>query len=929
MGTETIDVGIHLGATNSRIAFAQAEKVTVIRNDDGAECTPTAVWLNGQERLIVGAPALIRLGDDADNVVTNFLRQIGTVEPLRFARSARVADPIDLVSVVIRSLCGDARRKLGRVVENAVIIAPADFGSSQRDALVTAAHRAGLRHSLLLQEPVAAALAYGGPAEGAHWLVYDFGGASFDAAVVTLQGGVVTVVAHVHDARLGGDLLDWEIVRKVFAPAVAREARLTAFRSDNPRWRTAFAKLRAVAEEARWRLASESAAEVRIDFLCRDDDGAPVRFQYTFRRDELESLLAPIARRSLKACEEMLKSRELKFGGLDRLVLAGGPARDRYFAEFLAGAGGGVRARVVADIDPLTVVVRGAAMYAGHASVVTAAPPVFVEGREVEPAPLPVRPPAPAPVQPETEEPAHEEFEEPEREPEPKEPEVEEPTDIEEPTHLGEPTELEEQIEPPESEAEGFAAVFGEAEGFPALAGEAEEPPGLRPNEFEEASESQEPQPQEPGLEPEPEPQPEPVDEKSALEQEVLTGAMTLARAGRYDEAKLQLRRLGAVEELSAAAVDLLIRICTAQGQLDWAELVWRFAERHGQVVGENYDVQDYALEKTPVSDIESPSADGEPPADDQPSVPSEQALAPAAEDAEPESAGDEGAREQEVLASARSLALSGRYTDAKRQLRRLGPGEDLSPAAVGLLVGIYTAEGRLDRAELVWRLGKRHGKVEGESYDARDYGLDEAPPADSEPAPALNGQTPSPAAVGEEPEPATNAAGSFLDERLTPGSSSFLHEDANRADESPRQARTFAPLADTADHPSRPVEVSDDRRWPPSLVSAIIAGVILLAIAAVLMVRGCDSYASPVPRPASASEAVIPWSAQSPKASGWLSAVRADAVVMALRGDAAAPSAMRSAACADPSRLPVTSSAAARRARDRTVPLGINVRGA
>jgi hypothetical protein len=534
VGTETIDVGIHPGATNSRIAVAQAGRVTVIRNDDDAECTPTTVWLDGQESLIVGSPALIRLGDDADNVVTNFLRQIGTVEPLRFARSARVADPIDLVSVVIRSLCGDAHRKLGRVVENAVITTPADFGSAQRDALVTAAQRAGLRNSLLLQEPVAAALAYGGPAEGAHWLVYDFGGESFDAAVVTLQGGVVTVVAHVHDPHLGGDLLDWEIVRKVLAPAVAREAGLTAFRADNPRWRTAFAKLRATAEEARWRLGSESATDVGIGFLCGDDDGAPVRFHYTLRRDELESLLAPIARRSLKACREMLKSRALKFDGLDRLVLAGGPARDPYFAEFLAVAGRVVRARVVADIDPLTVVVRGAAMYAGHTSMVTAAPPVFAEGREVVPPPPHVRPPAPAPERPDVEE-----------------------------------------------------------------AG-------------------QQPEPEEPAL---------------------------------------------------------------------------------------------------------------------------------------------------------------------------------------------------------------------------------------------------------EQPEPAASAAGSFLDEPLAPDSSSFLRKDAHGADESSRQARTLAPPGDTVDHPSRRVEISDDRRWQPALVSAIVAGLVLLAIAAVLMVRGCDSYASPVPKPASASPAVLPWSAQTPAA--------------------------------------------------------------
>ena len=385
----TIELGIHLGATNSRIAVSRAGTATVIPNVDGAECTPTAVWLDEEEQIVVGARALSRLGSDPGNVLTGFVRLLGSGEMPRFARSARAAEPTDLVAAVIRTLRADAGRELGRDVEDAVITAPARFEPAQRQALAVAARKAGLVHSPLLQEPVAAALAYGGPSEGATWLVYHFGGTTFDAALVTQEDGVVQIAAHGHDDRVGGDQLDWEIVRKVFVPALFQEAHVTAFHSDNPRWRTAFAALRAAAEETRWQLESEDATEVRIRFLCRDDDGAPVPLRLRVDRTDLNRLLRVSVRRSIKVCEGLLKGRGLRFGDLERVVLAGGPVRDPYFAEALVGAGVTGDA-LAAGIDPLTVIARGAALYASREPVFRPRPPVFVEGEEAVPQPLPL-----------------------------------------------------------------------------------------------------------------------------------------------------------------------------------------------------------------------------------------------------------------------------------------------------------------------------------------------------------------------------------------------------------------------------------------------------------------------------------------------------------------------------------------------------------
>ena len=145
----------------------------------------------------------------------------------------------DLAAEVIGSLCTDARRRTGRDVSAAVLTAPTSFAAAQRDALVAAARRAGVAVSLLLQESVAAAFAYGGPAANACWLVYDFGGVSFEAALVTLEDGVLQVANHAGDSRLGGEVVDWAVVDKLLIPAVAAQFAMTGFRRDNAKWQIA------------------------------------------------------------------------------------------------------------------------------------------------------------------------------------------------------------------------------------------------------------------------------------------------------------------------------------------------------------------------------------------------------------------------------------------------------------------------------------------------------------------------------------------------------------------------------------------------------------------------------------------------------------------------------------------------------------------
>ena len=245
--------------------------------------------------------------------------------------------------------------------------------------------------------------------------------------------------------------------------------------------------------------------------------------------------------------------------------------------------------------------------------------------------------------------------------------------------------------------------------------------------------------------------------------------------------------------------------------------------------------------------------------------------------------------------------------------LRRLGPVEELSPAAVDLLIRIYTSEDRLDKAELVWRFAKGHGQIEGDTYDPALYKLGKQPepaaaPAEAEAAAPPVEETPAPeelAAEGEadrpfgradrpgdragEPPSAAKTTGSFLDEPLSPGSSDFLSAEAGGT-AAPAPSRPAAPpLGSVA--PSPPVtetEFEDNQRWPPALVSAILAGVVLLVIAAVIMARGCDSTASvgstSMPTSTFTSQAAAPWSVAGTVATRTSGAPGVDAMLVSPR---------------------------------------------
>jgi molecular chaperone DnaK len=371
----TIDLGIDLGTTNSCIAHLKGTEVEILRNNDGQEYTPSAVWIDRRERLHVGQRAKEQYEADDENAAIEFKLQMGKATERTFQRGGRFFKPEELSAEVLKSLLADARARLDEEIRAAVITVPADFDLPQCDATRRAAQLAGLTSSPLLQEPVAAALAYGFQSESdkVFWLVYDLGGGTFDAAVMQMRDGLFRVVNHGGDRHLGGKLIDWAIVEQLLVPELTRQYRLPDFRRGNPRWRAAFAKLKLAAEQAKIRISREATVEISVDPLCLDDKGNRVALEFELGRKEVETLIEPFVLRSINIAKKVLSEKRLGPGDIQKVLMVGGPTQTPYLRERLAAE---LKIPLETGIDPMTIVAKGAAIFAGTQRLEAVAPRV-------------------------------------------------------------------------------------------------------------------------------------------------------------------------------------------------------------------------------------------------------------------------------------------------------------------------------------------------------------------------------------------------------------------------------------------------------------------------------------------------------------------------------------------------------------------------
>ena len=362
MPRTTIDFGIDLGTTNSTVAVIDGIDAKVIPNKGGSGITPSAVWIDKRGSIHVGQePKLHALVDDADNADLEFKLRMGLGDEGKkvFARSSREMLPEELSAEVLKSLKTDVRSNMNEDLRAVVITVPAAFENPQTTATRKAAELAGFALSPLLLEPVAASLAYGfqTQSENVYWMVYDFGGGTFDAAVMHIRDGLIQYVKHNGDNFLGGKLIDWDIVTKVLIPPLTKQFNLPDFRRGNPLWRFAIGKMKYYAEQAKIEVCrSKAPYEIWIERLCEDADGKEVDFAYTLTPKDVEQASKPHIEKSLGWCRSTLEQARLSGSAMERILMVGGTTLNPWVREAVQAE---LASRLEFGIDPVTVVAWG------------------------------------------------------------------------------------------------------------------------------------------------------------------------------------------------------------------------------------------------------------------------------------------------------------------------------------------------------------------------------------------------------------------------------------------------------------------------------------------------------------------------------------------------------------------------------------------
>jgi molecular chaperone DnaK len=382
MARTTIDFGIDLGTTNSAIAVLRGTDTEVFRNNENHESTPSVVWIDKTGNLNVGVTARSRLGNDWENAYGEFKSRMGSETEYVFARSNRRMRPEELSAEVLKSLRADVNQRMGEDVTAAVITVPAAFDMPSVEATNRAAQLAGITQSPLLQEPVAAGLAYSFQSneDKAYWLVFDLGGGTFDAAVIQLRDGLIQVVHHNGDNHLGGKHIDQAIVDQFLIPAICREFALEDFRRGNEAWRRQIDILTRKAEDAKIGLSRNQSYVVEIEDLCKDRNGKSVSLEVEIKRGDVERIAEPFFARAINICRKTLAEKRLAGSNIDKVLLVGGPTLTPFLRERLSDPKAGLGIPLDYSIDPMTVVARGAAIFAGTQRLEAKARPTAVKG---------------------------------------------------------------------------------------------------------------------------------------------------------------------------------------------------------------------------------------------------------------------------------------------------------------------------------------------------------------------------------------------------------------------------------------------------------------------------------------------------------------------------------------------------------------------
>jgi molecular chaperone DnaK len=368
MANQNIVIGIDLGTANSKIAVNIDGKIEVVKKPGGVEYTPSVFGFDKSGNKIVGQKAydhLYKFNDKGDN--ENFKAEVkrimGTSKTIEFPRAKIKMTPEEISAEILKSLKEDLLRKYPDFDTTSVVITvPAALSVLQSEATKRAGNLAGFDYVVLLQEPIAAAVSYGFMnTKNENWLIYDFGGGTFDLALVSCKDGVLSVLGHGGEGFLGGKDIDWDIVKSVLVPKILERYKFSDFNRSNPKYEHVFARLKYFAESTKIELSQYAKTTIEIEEIGKDEAGKEINLSIPFSRNDFNTLIEPIIDRTIDLARRAIKDSGLKESSVKRIVLVGGTSIIPFIREKLESA---FDIKVDSSVDPLTVVANGACIFA-------------------------------------------------------------------------------------------------------------------------------------------------------------------------------------------------------------------------------------------------------------------------------------------------------------------------------------------------------------------------------------------------------------------------------------------------------------------------------------------------------------------------------------------------------------------------------------
>lgn len=369
--SNTINFGIDLGTSNSLIAKFDKGNVEVFKNPNGFKETLPSVVGFRNDRILIGDQARTYLQRDPKSVVSRFKRKMGTSEIFKIKSLGTSKSPVELSAYLLKELKNFIYS--GEQLDSAVITIPASFDTVQCNSTKEAGIQAGFKSVVLLQEPIAASLAFANKEKNidlknSQWLVYDLGGGTFDVALIKILEGELTVVDHEGDNYLGGTDFDALLVEKIVVPELEKRGKfgnlLGEMKSESGKYNKLWHTLLVQAEDSKVELSNQTSTELDLGTILdlEDDEGNSFDSIITITRSEFETIVKDAVEKTIDMMKQILTRNSLQPNDLKFILMVGGSSLIPYVRKRVEEVMG---ISVKTNIDPTNAIVIGAAYFAG------------------------------------------------------------------------------------------------------------------------------------------------------------------------------------------------------------------------------------------------------------------------------------------------------------------------------------------------------------------------------------------------------------------------------------------------------------------------------------------------------------------------------------------------------------------------------------